>query len=78
MASIKINISEDEKLKVLKALKNKQNKIISIAAIAKIAKLNSNRTRFIVEDLLEEKRLVRKEAKNFNPKYIRYTYEVIK
>lgn len=77
MASINIVIHEHEKQAVLKALKEKQGITISVSKIAELAKLNPNRTRFIIEDLIEEGRLKRIPTKKFNNKYIRYSYEVL-
>ena len=77
MASINIRIHEHEKQAVLKVLKEKQGVTISVSKIAELAKLNPNRTRFIIEDLIEEGRLKRIPTKKFNKKYIRYSYEVI-
>ena len=77
MASINIVIHEHEKQAVLKALKEKQGITISVSKIAELAKLNPNRTRFIIEDLIEEGRLKRIPTKKFNDRYIRYSYEVL-
>jgi RIO-like serine/threonine protein kinase len=76
MASIEIKIPEEEKLRILQALRTMQNKVVSVATIAKTAKLNPNRSRFIIEDLIEEGRITRTVAKTFNERYIRYTYTV--
>ena len=77
MASINIVIHEHEKQAVLKALKKKQGETISVSKIGELAKLNPNRTRFIIEDLIEEGRLKRTPTKQFNERYIRYSYEVV-
>lgn len=77
MASINIVIHEHEKLAVLNVIKKKQNITISVSKIAEAAKLNPNRTRFIIEDLIEEGRLKRIPTKQFNERYIRYSYEVV-
>jgi len=77
MASINIVIHEHEKQAVLKVLKKKQGVTISVSKIAELAKLNPNRTRFIIEDLIEEDRLKRIPTKKFNDRYIRYSYEVL-
>lgn len=76
MASININISEDEKKKLLKAIKKVEGQTISVAKIAEKAKMNPNRVRFIIEDLIEENRLERIATKKFNPRYVRYSYKV--
>lgn len=78
MASINIVIHEHEKQAVLKVLKEKQGVTISVSKIAELAKLNPNRTRFIIEDLIEEGRLKRIPTKKFNERYIRYCYEITK
>ena len=77
MASINIMIHEHEKQAVLKVLKKKQGVTISVSKIGKLAKINPNRTRFIIEDLIEEGRLKRITTKKFNDRYIRYSYEVL-
>lgn len=77
MASINIVIHEHEKQAVLKALSKKQGVTISVSKIGELAKINPNRTRFIIEDLIEEGRLKRIATKKFNDKYIRYSYEVL-
>ena len=77
MASIKIIIHEHEKQAVLKVLRKKQGVTISVAKIGELAKINPNRTRIIIEDLIEEGRLKRIPTKKFNDKYIRYSYEVL-
>jgi len=77
MASINIVIHEHEKQAVLKVLSKKQGVTISVAKIGELAKINPNRTRFIIEDLIEEGRLKRIPTKKFNDKYIRYSYEVL-
>jgi predicted transcriptional regulator of viral defense system len=59
-------------------LKKKQGITISVSKIAELAKLNPNRTRFIIEDLIEEGRLKRIPTKKFNERYIRYSYEITK
>lgn len=77
MASINIVINESEKLQLLKAFKKHQGITISVSKIAEVAGMNPNRTRFIIEDLLEEGRLKRTPTKQFNKNYIRYSYEVL-
>lgn len=77
MAKIKINIYEHEKKAVLDVLRKKKGVTISVSKIGALAGINPNRTRFIIEDLIEEGRLKRIPTKNFNPRYIRYSYEVI-
>jgi hypothetical protein len=76
MASIEIKITEEEKLLVIKAIKKLAGSTISVAKIASEAHLNPNRTRFIVEDLIEEERIERHVVKAYNDKYIRYTYVI--
>lgn len=77
MAKISINIPESEKLALLKATKKFKGKTVSVATIAREAGLNPNRSRFIMEELIEENRVVKTATKNYNANYIRYTYEVI-
>jgi predicted transcriptional regulator len=78
MASINVRIEEDEKQAIVDVIKTIQGQVIAVNAIAKKAGFNPNRTRFIIEDLLEEGRIVRKVAKQFNEKYVRYCYEIPK
>lgn len=77
MASINIKIYEHEKQAVLKVLRENQGVTISVSKIGELAKINPNRTRFIIEDLIEEGRLKRILTKKFNERYIRYSYEVM-
>lgn len=77
MASINIIISEEEKdLFVATICKHKET--ISITKLAKEAGLNPNRARFIMEDLVDEGRVMRHVTKAFNARFIRYKYEVIR
>lgn len=78
MATLTINILPEEKEKIVQAILRNKSKTISVANLAKDAKLNPNRSRFIVEELLEEKRIKRTVTKAFNERYIRYSYEVMK
>jgi DNA-binding Lrp family transcriptional regulator len=77
MATISVKIYPEEKDKVVDAIKRQRDKTVSVAAIAKAAGFNPNRTRFIIDELLEEGRIKRVPTKVFNPRYIRYSYEVI-
>lgn len=79
MAKITITISEDEKKDVIKAIKRLgKHEMLAVSKIAKEAGMNPNRVRFIIEDLVDEGRIVRHVAKSFNARWIRYKYEVIK
>ena len=77
MAKITINISEQEKVNVMRAIKQLNGKTTSVNEIADKAGYNPNRTRFIVDDLLEDGRITREVKKKFNDKYIRYSYSVV-
>lgn len=77
MAKIIIKITEEEKKAILLVVRRLQGKIISIATIAKHAKMNSNRVRFIVEDLMEENKIKREVAKMYNERYVRYYYTIV-
>jgi predicted transcriptional regulator len=78
VASIKFNISEEEKVIVFRAIGRIGGKISSVAKIAEEAGTNPNRTRFIIEDLVEEGRVIKTVVKTFNSKYTRYTYTVVR
>lgn len=78
MASVNVKIHPEEKTKVVIAIKKTKGEVTSVAKIAAIAKLNPNRTRFIIEELLEDGRIEREVAKAFNPRYVRYRYHVVK
>ena len=78
MASINVKIEESEKQAIVDVIKTIQGQTVPVRVIAEKAGYNPNRTRFIIEDLLEEGRIVRKATRQFNPKYVRYCYEVVK
>ena len=78
MASINVRIFPEEKDALVKVIKKNAGKTISVAALAKEAGFNPNRSRFIIEELLEEGRIKRVPTKSFNERYIRYKYEAIK
>lgn len=78
MATLKITISETEKLQLLESVKMHKNKMVSVSTIAKAAGLNPNRSRFIMEELIEEGKVRKVIAKKFNDHFIRYFYEVVK
>lgn len=75
---VKLKIRPGEKDKIIRAIKREPRSATSIAKIAEGARLNANRTRFIVDEMLEEGVLTRKTTKDFNEKYKRYIYEVVK
>lgn len=77
MATINVKIFEDEKLKMLEVIKAHVGETIAVSALAAEAGFNPNRTRFIIDELLEEKRIKRTITKAFNTRYIRYKYEVL-
>lgn len=78
MASVNIQIFPEEKDSIIRVLKKHKGKTMSVAAIAREAGLNPNRSRFIIEELLEEGRITRTATKQFNARYIRYCYDVVK
>lgn len=78
MANIKVTIHDYEKDKLVEVIKKNQGKTIAVSALAIQAGYNPNRTRFIIEDLIQEGRIERIPTKVFNPRYIRYSYKVVK
>lgn len=73
---IKIKIYPEEKEKLIKVIKKNKGKVISVAKLAEQAGLNPNRSRFIIDELIDEGVVNRVVAKAFNERWIRYTYEV--
>lgn len=74
---MKLKIYDDEKRLVRQAIKKSKGEVVSVAKLAKSVGLNSNRTRFIIDEMLEEGTIKRTVAKAYNERYIRYTYEVV-
>lgn len=52
--------------------------ITSVAKIAKDAGINPNRARFIMEELIQDGKVVKVLAKKYNERFLRYRYEVTK
>lgn len=78
MASVTVKIHQQEKDKLVSIIRTKcKDKTISVTKIASLAGFNPNRTRFIIEELLEEGRIRRVVTKQYNERYVRYKYEVI-
>jgi len=77
LASINVKIFPEEKDAIVRVLQKHEEQTISVAAIANEADFNPNRTRFIVEELLDEGRIRKIPTKMFNARYIRYKYEVV-
>jgi len=77
VASIKILIPESEKLEVLRAIEKISGQVSSVAKIADLTTIATNRVRFIVEDLVEEKRVAKILAKSYNESFKRYKYIII-
>lgn len=73
-----IFIKNSEKLNVMRAIKQTQGQKTSIADIATRAGYNPNRVRFIVDALIAEGYAEKRVQKQFNDKYIRYTYHQVK
>lgn len=78
MASINVKIYKEEKDRIVVVIGSMKGKTVSVAAIATAAGYNPNRTRFIIEELVQEGRIKKVPTKSFNKKYIRYSYEVVK
>jgi len=78
VTKINIEIRPEEKEQVIKALKQLGSKdVVTIKQIAVATGQNPNRTRFVVQELLEEGRIVRHIAVQYNARYTRYRYEVL-
>ena len=69
--------TEDEKVALMNAIRNSNVEVHSVAMLAREAGLNPNRARFVLEVLLNEGRICRNPVKAYNPRYIRYHYEVV-
>jgi predicted transcriptional regulator len=78
MAGVNVKIYPEEKDAMVKVIKKNKGKTISVAKLAEQAGFNPNRSRFIIAELLEEGRVVKTPTKQFNERYIRYSYEAIK
>jgi len=78
MATIKIETTQAEQDKVFEVIKRNTGKVIAVSRIAELAGMNQNRVRFVIVDLVENKRINRIPVKAFNARYIRYKYEVTK
>ena len=76
MATILVKVSEEEKLLVLKAIEATDGEISSVAKIALMAKMSKNKTRFVIEDLVNECRVTKRIMVSFNNHYSRYVYSI--
>jgi predicted transcriptional regulator len=77
MATVNVKIYPEEKDTMVKIIKKNKGKTISVAKLAEQAGFNPNRTRFIIEELLQDGKIKKVPTKQFNERYVRYTYEVI-
>lgn len=77
MATINIKINPDEKDALVEVIRKVQGETIAVSKLAKLAGFNPNRTRFIVEELLQDGRIDRTITKQFNDQYKRYSYKVV-
>lgn len=74
---ITINIDESEKIEVLNVIKKHFNgKVTSVAKIADEGELNPNHVRYVIEDLVQEGRLIKEPVKDFGPHYKRFRYVI--
>ncbi|MNB69353.1 hypothetical protein D3C75_158810 [compost metagenome] len=78
MAGMKLNVDPQEKVDLKKAIKTLEGQTVSVAKIAKEAGMNPNRSRFIIEEMIEEGTIERVATKAFNERYMRYSYKVLK
>jgi hypothetical protein len=77
MAQITVQIHEPEKLAMIKVIKKNKGKTISVAKLADQAEQNPNRARFVIDELIAEGRISKVPTRQFNDKYVRYTYIVL-
>lgn len=77
MATINVKIHPEEKTALLKVIRKNKGKTISVAKLAEQAGQNPNRARFVIGELLQEGKIRRVPTKQFNERYVRYSYEVI-
>jgi hypothetical protein len=77
VASVNIKIPESEKLEVLRAVEKISGQVSSVAKIADLTTIATNRVRFIIEDLIEEKRIARILVKSINGSFKRYKYLIV-
>lgn len=77
MVNVKVVIHEHEKEAMLKVIKKNKGATVSVAKLASQARFNPNRSRFIIEELLQEGKIKRVPTKAFGPRYIRYSYEIV-
>ncbi|MMZ45661.1 hypothetical protein D3C75_635260 [compost metagenome] len=68
--------SPEEKNELIKAIKKLEGQTVSVATIAKEAGLNANRSRFAIDEMLEEGVITRTAVKAYNKNYRRYTWKV--
>lgn len=77
VATVNVKIHQHEKDKMLQIIKKNKGKTISVAKLAEQAGFNPNRSRFIIEELIDDGKVKKVPTKQFNERYVRYTYEVI-
>lgn len=68
--------TDAEKQQLISAVKASNNKIVSVSSLCRAAGLNPNRGRFVMDVLLETGKVTRTAVKQYNERYIRYTYAV--
>lgn len=76
MAQINVKIFDDEKAAMVKVIKKNKGKTISVAKLAQQAEQNPNRARFVIDELIQEGKVEKVPTKQFNERYVRYTYIV--
>ena len=77
MATVTVKIYQSEKDQVVEVLKKLKDQTVAVSAIAKEAGINPNRCRFVIDELLQEGKITKIATKQFNPRYVRYKYEVV-
>lgn len=71
---MKLQIRQEEFDKIVALVKQYKGVQLSVAKYAALAGYNSNRTRFIFDELLEQGKIIKVEKKRYNSRYIRYCY----
>ncbi len=78
MLNMKINVDKDEMKEVLKVINKNQGTTVSVAKIAKSIGFNPNRTRFMIDALVQIGAVEKVPTKQYNARYMRYSYKVNK
>ena len=77
MAQITIETSKEEQDIVIKVLKELNGVVTPVSTIASMAGMRPARTRYVLMDLVEQRRVERVASKAFNKHYVRFSYNVL-